>query len=154
MISRRSFMTSGVAVAAAAAAWPARSGATAPSSTNAGNGAAGAVIALVDRELEGSQSFAANARASGLRVLEFTSDAAGHWMHELEPRLRLGSAVIDGYTSAATLFCLELLARDYGARVVQRSGGAAGVAWIVSSNPMQRAPLAPLRSQQRSAAHA
>jgi hypothetical protein len=162
MITRRFFMTCGVALAAAAAAWPARRSATAPTSTDAGDRAPlgsrrrgpGTVIALVDRLLDGSGSFAAYARAGGLRVHEFASDAGGVWMTELEPRLRLGAVAIEGYTSAATLFCLELLARDYGARVVRRGAGAAGVTWLLSSNPMQRAPLAPRRSQERSAAHA
>ncbi len=64
-----------------------------------------------------------------------------------------GSVAIEGYTSAATLFCLELLARDYGACVVRRSDTPAGVHWIVSSSPILRAPLAPLPSR-RSAVHA
>jgi hypothetical protein len=110
-------------------------------------------VALVDRHLGGSDSFAVGARARGITLYEFSSDVAGLWMRELEPRLRAGSVAIEGYTSAATLFCLELLARDYGARVVRRGDTPAGVTWIVSSSPIQRAPLAPLRSR-RSAVHA
>ena len=108
---------------------------------------------IVDRGLLGSRAFAADARARGLVPLEFSSDAGAVWMHALEPRLRSGPATIDGYTSGATLFCLELLARDYGARVVGRSETPDGVAWTLSSSPMQRAALAPLR-QQRSGPHA
>jgi hypothetical protein len=110
-------------------------------------------LALVDRDLGGGGSFAAEARARGIAVHEFSSDVAGLWMRELEPLLRTRAAAIAGYTSAATLFCLELLARDYGARVVRRSDTPAGVAWTLSSNPLRRAPLAPLPSR-RSAAHA
>ena len=114
---------------------------------------AAADVVIVDRGLLGGSAFAADARARGLVPLEFSSDAGGVWMRELEPRLRSGPTTIDGYTSAATLFCLELLARDYGARVVRRSEGADGVAWILSSKPLQRAALAPLQ-RERSRPHA
>lgn len=108
---------------------------------------------IVDRGLSGRRELTADARARGLVPLEFASDAAALWMRELEPRLRSGPTTIDGYTSAATLFCLELLARDYGARVVRRSETKDGVVWSLSSSPMQRAALAPLR-QERSRLHA
>jgi hypothetical protein len=149
MIDRRVFIHGAAGVAAAlagvaplAGAWPAaRPSAAAPE------------IALVDRGLDSSGPFAAEARARGIALHEFSSDVAGVWMRELEPRLRVGSAAIEGYTSAATLFCLELLARDYGARVVRRRDTAVGVVWTLSSNPIRRAPLAPLPSR-RSAAYA
>ena len=108
---------------------------------------------IVDRGLAGSRAFAADARARGLAPLEFSSDAGGVWMRQLEPRLRSGPATIEGYTSAATLFCLELLARDYGARVVRRGETPHGVVWILSSSPMNRAALAPLPIE-RSRPHA
>lgn len=108
---------------------------------------------IVDRRLAASRAFAAAARARGLVPLEFSNDAAFTWMHELEPRLGAGPTTIDGYTSAATLFCLALLARDYGARVVRRSETPDGVAWTLSSSPMQRAALAPL-PKERSRLHA
>jgi hypothetical protein len=65
------------------------------------------------------------------------------WMHELEPRLRTGTLTIMGRTSAATLFCLDYLARDYGARTVQRAEHGAAVSFVISQNPARRAPLAP-----------
>ena len=64
-------------------------------------------------------------------LFEFTSDVADVWMHELEPRLRAGPLEIVGHTSAATLFCLELLARDYGARTVQPLGEST-VSFVIS----------------------
>jgi hypothetical protein len=143
MIDRRSFLTGGAALAAGLTAWPARAAA---SPTNADASAALPSLVLVDRQLDGSSAIAANARASGVIVREFTSDAGNAWMRELEPRFRLGSVVIDGYTGAPTLFCLELLARDYGARVVRRRDASGGVIWRLSSNPLQRAALAPLQS--------
>ena len=142
MVDRRAFMKQAVGFAAALAAVP---------HAVAGPFAVTDVV-LVDRGLEGSGSFAAKARARGLAPLTFSSDAAGVWMRELQPRLGAGPATIEGYTSAATLFCLALLARDYGAQVVQRNLTPDGVVWTLSSNPMRRAALAPLRS--RSALHA
>jgi hypothetical protein len=110
-------------------------------------------VVIADRGLAGGRAFAEDARARGLAPAEFSSDAGGAWMRALEPRLRLGPTTIHGYTSAATLFCLELLARDYGARVVRRSETSDGLAWVLSSRPMQRAALAPLQ-QERSRPHA
>ena len=148
MIDRRVFIH-GAAGAAAFVGVPRASGAR-PATAAFG---ATLDVVLVDRHLDGSRSFAAEVRARGITPYEFSSDAAGVWMRELEPRLRTRPVAIEGYTSAATLFCLQLLARDYGARVVQRRNTPAGVVWIMSSSPMQRAPLAPLRSR-RSAEHA
>ena len=101
--------------------------------------------------LEDAEAFVADAWRNGLRALEFAGDAAALWMREIEPRLRAGPVVIAGCTSAATLFCLDLMARDYGARTVRRSGTAHGVTWIMSSSPARRAPLTPTH---RSHAHA
>ncbi len=141
-MNRRVFLQAGIGVAAAlSGAARAAAASTAPPE------APDAVV--VDRGLSGSRAFAAYARARGLVPLEFSSDAAGAWMREIEPRLRHGPATIEGCTSAATLFCLELLARDYGARVVRRSETSDGVAWTLSSRPMQRAALAPLRQERR-----
>jgi len=149
MIDRRVFIYGAAGVAAALAGVPPSAGAR-PAADPSG---IAPDVVLVDRHLAGSGSFAAAARARGIAPHEFASDVAGVWMRELEPRLRTGAVAIEGYTSAATLFCLELLARDYGACVVRRSDAPAGVHWIVSSTPILRAPLAPLPSR-RSAAHA
>ncbi len=86
---------------------------------------------------------AADARAQGLGVVEFSGDVAGVWMRELEPRLRAGPLTIVGHTSAATLFCLDFLARDYGARTVQRAEHGAAVSFVISQRPGRRAALAP-----------
>jgi len=64
-------------------------------------------------------------------------------MHELEPRLRAGLLTIVGHTSAATLFCLDFLAREYGARTVQRAEHGTVVSFVISQRPGRRAPLAP-----------
>ena len=142
MIDRRLFIRSGVALASALAIWPRQGGAEVRASA-ASLDSAQPSLALVDRHLAGSADFAAAARSRGLRTLEFTRDVAGLWMRELEPRLRLGPVAFAGYTSAATLFCLDLLARDYGARTVRRADGGAAVSFVISSSAGRRAPLAP-----------
>jgi hypothetical protein len=152
MLDRRTFVQSSIALAAALTGW--RAVATAsenrsvPASRATGN-APGAAVALVDLSLDGSGSFAARTRASGLEPFAFVNDVAGVWMRELEPRLRAGSVVIAGYTSAATLFCLDLLARDYGARIVEHRESGAAVTWLLSSSPMRRGALAPSNQTRR-----
>jgi hypothetical protein len=135
MIDRRAFLRSSVALGAVFAALPASA-----SSVRAAGGSP--AIVVIDRQLAGAAEFAAAARVRGLQVLEFAGDVAGLWMSELEPRLRAGPAAIAGYTSAATLFCLDFLARDYGARTVERAADGAA-RWLISSDPGRRASLAP-----------
>ena len=64
-------------------------------------------------------------------------------MRELEPRLRSGPVAIAGYTSGAAWFCIDLLARDFGALTVQRSEGADAISFVISQTPGRRAALAP-----------
>ena len=144
MIDRRSFITSTVAFATAVAVGneaEGRYGAAMPA--DAAPAPAEPAIALVDRSLGGSAAFAAAARARGLGTLEFTGDVAAVWMRELEPRLRAGPVAIAGYTSAATWFCIDLLARDFGARTVRRSDETDAVSFMISQSPGRRAALAP-----------
>jgi len=140
MVDRRAFLTGSVFAAATVATWPTRGVASAPKAATAAGSPA---IALVDRSLAGGDRVAADARAQGFGVVEFSGDVAGAWMRELEPRLRAGPLTIVGHTSAATLFCLDLLARDYGARTVQRAEHGAAVSFVISQRPGRRAALAP-----------
>ena len=156
MVDRRSFITSTVAFATAVAVGnetEGRYGASTPA--DAAPAPTEPAIALVDRSLGGSAAFAVAARARGLGILEFTGDVAAVWMRELEPRLRSGPIAIAGYTSAATWFCLDLLARDFGARTVQRSDKTEAVSFVISQSPGRRAALAPAAVRaQWSAQHA
>jgi hypothetical protein len=145
MVDRRVLLKSGIGVAAALFGASRAAGAEPRVDPRASPD-----LVLVDRHLAGSR--AVIAAAQGGALVEFTSDVARAWMLEIEPRLRAGAVVIEGYTSAATLYCLELLARDYGAGVTRRGAVADGVAWTLSSNPLRRAVLAPLRVR-RSTAH-
>ena len=79
---------------------------------------------IVDRALPQAAAFAAEANAAGHETHAFERDVGALWMNEIEPRLRAGPVAIAGLTGAATLFCLELLARDYGAELVQRRSPA------------------------------
>jgi hypothetical protein len=144
MVDRRSFITSTIAVATAAAMGY-EAGARAKAAPSPGTLLAPTdlAVALVDRSLGGSAAFAAAARARGLVTLEFTVDVARLWMHELEPRLRSEPTTIAGYTSAATWYCLDLLARDYGACTVQHTMEADAVRFVLSQTPGRRAALAP-----------
>lgn len=152
MVDRRAFLTGSVAIAATLAAWPAR-GAASVRRTSAA--VANPSLVLVDRSLDTGAAFAAAAAADGHTVLTFGRDVAGLWMSAIEPRLRAGPVTIAGHTSAATLFCLDLLARDYGAHTVRRVDGDAAVTWVISSSPGRRAPLAPATVRAlRSESHA
>jgi hypothetical protein len=139
-IDRRVFLVGSAAAAATLAAWPA----TRARGHSVARSPAIERVAVVDRGIAGSTAFVAAARAHGLRLFEFESDAAHVWMHELEPRLRSGSLEILGHTCPATRFCLELLARDYGADVVQLGASS----WLIATSSMRRAPLMP-QIQQR-----
>ena len=144
MVDRRSFITSTIAIATAVAI-----GNESPADTALAPGES--AVVLIDRSLAGSAQFAAAARARGLATLEFTGDVAAVWMRELEPRLRGGPIAIAGYTSASTWFCLDLMARDFGARTVQRSVESDAMSFVISQTPGRRAALAPaaVRAQWR-----
>jgi hypothetical protein len=156
MVDRRSFITSTVAFAAAVAVGNETRGRSRASTLpDAAPAPTEPAIALVDRSLGGSAAFAAAARARGLRTLEFAGDVAAVWMRDIEPRLRSGPVALAGYTSAATWFCIDLLARDFGARTVQRSDETEGVSFVISQSPGRRAALAPAAVRaQWSARHA
>jgi hypothetical protein len=148
-VNRRGFVQDTALLAASLAAWQAyqvRGDLRVASAFDA------IALALVDRDLPGSEAFAAAARANGVVTIELTRDLASVWMSELEPRLRAGPVAIAGYTNAATLFCLDLLARDFGARTVRRADAGAAVSFVISQSPGRRAPLAPaaVRAQWRS----
>jgi hypothetical protein len=136
-LNRRNFVQDAALLAAAFAAWPGRPALAAVGPFDEAD------IALVDRSLRDSAAFADAARVRGMPALEFTGDVADLWMRELEPRLRSGPVAIAGYTSAATLFCLDFLARDFGARTVRRVDAGGAVTFVISQHLGRRAALAP-----------
>ena len=76
---------------------------------------------LVDRSNDAGAQFAAEATRRGASVRMIGHDLGGVWMSEIEPRWRNKPAAIAGLTGAAPLFCLELMALDYGMRIVYRA---------------------------------
>ena len=143
MVNRRSF----VAVSAALAALIAMPFARSREGQRTGRVPAAVQLVIVDRALQDSSAFAAEAIAAGHDTRLFDRDVGALWMNEIEPRLRLGPVAIAGLTSAATLFCLDFLARDYGAHVVQRSAAASdAVDWLIATHAERKAALAPRRS--------
>jgi hypothetical protein len=105
------------------------------------------LLVLIDRDLATSAAVAAEAVSAGHRVLDFASDPAPSWMNEIEPGLRAGPLAMAGHTSAATLFCLELLAGDYGARALQRiahPGAAIPALASLLASPTSPAAVEPL----------
>ena len=139
MVNRRHFVAGTAALAALTAVPFARS--------RAANESPAAQLVIVDRALPQGARFAAESSAAGHDTRLFDRDVGTLWMNEIEPRLRAGPVVIAGLTGAATLFCLDLLARDYGAHVVQRTAAAPDtVNWLIATHADRRAALRPHRS--------
>lgn len=85
---------------------------------------------LFDQTSAEGAEFGAEAVSLGGATRAVGGDAGGAWMNEIEPRWKRGPAAIAGLTGRASLFCLELLARDYGMGVVycaEHSLAASGV---------------------------
>lgn len=144
MVNRRDFVAGSAALAALGAVPFARSLAAGQRTETAPRAAQ---LVIVDRALPGAAAFAAQSIAAGYDTRLFDRDVGALWMNEIEPRLRLGPVALAGLTGAATLFCLDVLARDYGAHVVQRNAAAPdSVSWTIVTHPERRAPLAPQRS--------
>jgi hypothetical protein len=75
---------------------------------------------LFDNASAEGASFGAEAAARGAATRAVGIDLGSLWMHEIEPQWKDRPAAIAGMTSGPHLFCLELLARDYGLRLVYR----------------------------------
>jgi hypothetical protein len=81
-------------------------------------------VAMIDRNLPGAAGMVTSLGrfSTGLHI--FAGDPGRLWMYTIEPALRTGSVSLAGFTSAATLFCLQYLSRDYGLELAARRGGA------------------------------
>ena len=124
MASRREVIGAGLLAAApfAAAAVPAWAGGAEPALWRA----------IHDQRFAAARAFAAKARGRGWMVRAIAGDVTDLWFDELAPRWKEGPAAIAGVTTAASLFCLDLLARDAGMRTLARSEGEDGlVAWLI-----------------------
>jgi hypothetical protein len=121
---------------------------------------------VVDAVLSAGPAFGTVAARAGLPVRVIRSDPGGFWMHELEPAWRRAPSAIAGFTSAPTLFCLQMLARTYGLDLVHCAAHDpatpdAGRAWIeaavgaavsMSREPSALAPIDPGEPRARASA--
>ena len=76
--------------------------------------------AIFDRRFPAGIAFALDAERRGVPVHGIEGDVTALWYHDLYFAWRNGPAPIAGVTTAASLFCLETLARDAGLRVTER----------------------------------
>ena len=123
MLSRRQFIQRGVA-ASALAACPRAASALAvldASRSDLPGEPHPFFKVLFDRTTAEGTAFGAEAARRGAAVCAVGADLGGVWLHDIEPRWKRGAAAIAGLTSGPHLFCLELLARDYGLAVVYRA---------------------------------
>jgi hypothetical protein len=75
---------------------------------------------LFDSRHPGSAAFGTAAARAGWRAVAFAGDVTAMWRETLLPSWATGGGAIAGMTTAAGLFCLEQLAKDYWMRVVLR----------------------------------
>jgi hypothetical protein len=76
---------------------------------------------LFDNTSPEGAAFGTEAAARGAATRAVGVDLGSLWMHEIEPQWKHCPAAIAGLTSGPHLFCLELLARDYGMGLVYRA---------------------------------
>jgi hypothetical protein len=116
MASRREFLQFGVA----ASAWPLVTGVVAGTTT------ARPVMSpfyklIFDERSPASRAWAGDVGRLGLPIHGIKGDVTELWFHDLDLRWKEAPLAIAGLTQESSLFCLELLARDRGMRVVYRA---------------------------------
>jgi hypothetical protein len=75
---------------------------------------------LFDNMSPEGAAFGTEAAAYGAATRAVGADLGSLWMYEIEPTWKYCPSAIAGLTSGTHLFCLELLARDYGMGLVYR----------------------------------
>jgi hypothetical protein len=75
---------------------------------------------LFDSRHPASSAFGTAAAGAGWRAVAFPGDVSALWRETLLPLWAAGGGAIAGMTTAACVFCLEELAKDYWMRVVLR----------------------------------
>lgn len=121
--SRRMFLKSGLGACAASAV-------LGPAS---GDAAAAAYYKVVfDERFEGPRAFAAGAARRGMATVAIRGDVTRLFFDDLDLRWKQGPVCLAGYTTPASLFCLELLARDRGMRLVHSESSGPLVFWNIA----------------------
>ena len=72
------------------------------------------VTVIFDRAFVEASTFGTEAARRGASALAFERDPGGVWMNQIEPQWKSGRSALAGLTTLPSLFCLELLGRDYG----------------------------------------
>jgi hypothetical protein len=75
---------------------------------------------IFDGRFSASRAFANRVEQLGAPVLAIEGDITTLWRHNLSERWRIAPIAMAGLTLNGALFCLDMLARNYGMRVVFR----------------------------------
>jgi hypothetical protein len=79
-------------------------------------------LVLYDGTSKEGLAFGAAAARRGTATLRVAPALGTAWVNEIEPRLKQAPLLMAGLTDGPSLFCLELLCRDYGMGLVYRTG--------------------------------
>ena len=124
MASRRTFLKAAVGVTAAGSViLPAAGRARVPTFYKA----------VFDERFADSRAFAKSAAERGMPTAAIRGDVTRLFYDDLDLRWKQGPVLLTGCTTRASLFCLDLLARDRGMRVahcVAKPGNL--VSWIIA----------------------
>jgi len=92
---------------------------------------------VFDERFDMSVAAARRMQRRGINICGIRGDVTALWYHDLYHRWKRGPAPLAGVTTHESLFCLEVLARDAGLRVVKRRDQAGLVSWVIA--PARRA---------------
>jgi hypothetical protein len=94
---------------------------------------------VFDERFPSSVAFGDEWASHGIQTHAINGDVTALWYHDLYFRWKKGPAAIAGMTTRESLFCLDLLARDAGLRLIGRQERGDGlVAWTIGP---RRAPI-------------
>jgi hypothetical protein len=82
---------------------------------------------VVDSRYPASMAAGRETAREGIPVKLIAGDVTALWYYDLYFRWKRGPAVIAGMTGADALFCLDVLARDAGLRVLARTDHGSGL---------------------------
>jgi hypothetical protein len=91
---------------------------------------------VFDERFDASVAAARRHERRGVAVYGIRGDVTALWYHDLYHRWKRGPAPLAGVTTHESLFCLDVLARDAGLRVVNRRDEAGLVSWVIA--PVRR----------------
>lgn len=124
VFSRRHFMSTGIAISAAASLATVSS--VSRSATSDPLGLKLPIhLALFDTRFQAAHAFARTLAIRGVSLAPFDGDITPVWFEQLDPVWRQYPLTVAGLTTEGALFCLEQLAWDNGMRVAYRGMHAA-----------------------------